>query len=119
MNNLGSNKKQDSDWRNSMFMLSNPPQTGTWYSSPEMEGIFEIIAVDEDDKSIDIQYFDGEIEEIDSDTWDVIQAEEVAEPEDWSGAYIMSQEDLSEFENDTVLRPENWNNPTQDIDSMS
>lgn len=40
-----------------------------WYKSPDIQEIFEIVAVDPDDDCIAIQYFNGEIEELDLDAW--------------------------------------------------
>ena len=52
--------------------------------------MFEVVAVDEDDGTIEIQYFDGTVEEMDFEDWDAQWddgAVEAAEaPEDWSGS---------------------------------
>jgi len=101
-----------------MLVVSAPPDVGVWYRSPEMAEIFEVVGIDQDDDCIDIQYFNGDIEELDSATWREIQATEVAEPEDWSGAYKMSQEDLTGYI-DEVIHPERHSNPIADLELNS
>ena len=101
-----------------MLVVSTHPDIGAWYQSQEMEEIFEVIALDQDTDCIDIQYFSGDIEEIDADTWRNIQPLEIAEPEDWSGAYKMSQEDLVNYLDD-VIHPERHNSPLTDIEPSS
>jgi hypothetical protein len=64
------------------------PAVGNWY---RLNGeTFEVVAVDEDDRTIEIQYFDGTVEEMDLEDWESQceeRALEAAEPpEDWSGS---------------------------------
>lgn len=69
------------------------PKIGRWYRSPSRP-LFEIVAVDSDDGSIELQYFDGTIEEIDPEIWLGLRAEQTGAPEDWSGSVDISIEDL-------------------------
>lgn len=70
-------------------MVAPQPRIGDWYRSNGGE-LFEVVAVDDDDGTIDIQYFDGTVEEMDREDWEAQWDEgliEVAEPpEDWSGS---------------------------------
>jgi hypothetical protein len=65
------------------------PTIGNWYRNPSGV-LFEVVAYDEDDGTIEIQYFDGTIEEVEREDWDAqwkdgaIEAGEA--PEDWSGS---------------------------------
>ena len=74
---------------------------GSWYQSPGGQA-FEVVAIEGDD-SIEIQYAEGEIEELDIETWEQMFLLEVNPPEDWTAAY--DGEDLGY--SDTVLAPEN------------
>ena len=51
---------------------------------------FEVVAIDDDDGTIEIQYFDGTVEEMDVEDWESQWEDgalEAAEPpEDWSGS---------------------------------
>ena len=93
------------------------PIIGHWHKNRELTDIFEIVAIDEDDKLIEIQYFDGQIAEIDLDSWKDSRPVEVAEPEDFSGAYEIPKEDLSDYKDD-IIHPNSWNNPTNAVDNL-
>src|ERR1700743_800837 len=70
-------------------MTTPHPSIGDWYRLHGGDS-FEIVAVDDDDGTIDIQYFDGTLEEMDLEDWEAQWADgslEAAEaPEDWSGS---------------------------------
>ncbi|HTT03015.1 MAG TPA: DUF6763 family protein [Steroidobacteraceae bacterium] len=65
------------------------PTVGEWYRLSGGE-LFEVVAVDDDDGTIEVQYFDGTVEEMDLEDWEAQCEEaglEAAEPpEDWSGS---------------------------------
>ncbi|HKT74419.1 MAG TPA: DUF6763 family protein [Steroidobacteraceae bacterium] len=70
-------------------MTAPEPSIGDWYRA-RGGALFEVVAFDDDDGTIEIQYFDGTVEEMDSEDW-LTQWEdgtlEAAEPpEDWSGS---------------------------------
>jgi Family of unknown function (DUF6763) len=71
-------------------MAAPQPSIGDWYRQKEGGALFEVVACDEDDGTIEIQYFDGTVEEMDIEDWDGQWSEgalETAEPpEDWSGS---------------------------------
>jgi len=68
------------------------PVIGNWYRRPD-ETLFEVVAVDEQDATVEIQFFDGTIDEVDLDTWPKLLIEQVGAPEDWSGSVDMDPED--------------------------
>ena len=45
------------------------PVVGDWYRRQGGE-LFEIVAIDEDDGTIEVQHFDGTVEELDFEAWD-------------------------------------------------
>jgi hypothetical protein len=77
-------------------MAEISPTVGSWYRHENGE-LFEVVAIDEDDATAEIQYFDGTIEELDFDTWEEMQIEEAEAPEDWSGSVDVDEEDLEEL----------------------
>ncbi len=81
------------------------PVVGQWYQDAEQRR-FEVVALDDD--SIEIQYFDGDVAELDSETWNLLAVTPVAEPGDATGPF--DEVDMSElgFETDTGLGDENW-----------
>jgi hypothetical protein len=96
--------------------MANPaPVIGEWYRRPGGES-FEVVAIDPDDRTIEIQYFDGTIEELELDDWveDSIQASEP--PEDWTGSVDVEPEDT---ENEYEAEPNGsatWGDPLQSLD---
>ena len=67
----------------------NAPEVGQWYRVQDRES-FVVVAIDEDpgeaEDGIEIQYFDGTLEELDHREWSTLGAQPVAAPEDYSGA---------------------------------
>jgi hypothetical protein len=70
------------------------PAIGRWYRRTNGQ-LFEVVAVDDDDETIELQFFDGTIDEVDRETWSKLLVEQVAAPEDWSGSVDMDPEDFS------------------------
>lgn len=85
-----------------MSMLK--PVVGNWYQNLDEGSIFEVVAYDEDDETIEIQYLDGEVEEYDNDVWSEMGLAKVAPPEDWRAGYELSSEDASDP--DEPMHPE-------------
>lgn len=65
---------------------------GHWFKRPDGQA-FEIVAIDEQAGTLEIQYFDGAIEEVEpsvllDEKWTAIAA-----PEDWSGSMDLDRQD--------------------------
>ena len=61
------------------------PEIGRWYLHRDKGGVFVVTGIDDSSRTVEIQSFDGDIDEIDADTWAVLPLEHAAEPEDWTG----------------------------------
>ena len=68
------------------------PEIGRWYSSSN-GSLFEVVAVDEDYGTIELQHFDGTLEETEPEDWLAMHAQAAEPPEDWSGSVDMDPED--------------------------
>ena len=72
------------------------PVIGSWYRIQGGDS-FEVVAFDEDDGTIELQYFDGTVEEMDMEDWLAEQEagtlEEVEAPEDWTGSVDVDPEE--------------------------
>ncbi len=68
------------------------PTIGKWFKRPDGV-LLEVVAVDEDDNTIEIQMFDGTIDEVDAEAWRELFLVEIAAPEDWSGSVDMDPDD--------------------------
>lgn len=83
------------------------PTVGQWYLRRDNGQMFIIVAVDPAGGNIEIQSFDGDIEELNMDAWHEIGVESVAAPEDWTGPYDdLEQDDLGYSE--TAVAPRDW-----------
>lgn len=92
------------------------PVLNAWYWDVDHKERFEIIALDDDD-SIEIQYFEGEIEEIDKETWFSMRLVPIAPPKDWSGPYEVDMDRDEFFEYKTeVHHPTEGHNPLDSIE---
>jgi hypothetical protein len=76
------------------------PVVGQWYENIDENDSFRVLSVDEDAELIEIEYLDGDIEEIDVDTWAEFDLEKIEQPEGWSGADITEDDDEDEDDDD-------------------
>jgi hypothetical protein len=60
------------------------PVPGKWYENREEDETFRVLSVDEDEELVEIEYVDGDIEELDLDTWHELDLEPTEQPEGWS-----------------------------------
>ena len=76
------------------------PVPGQWYENLEEEESFRVLSVDEDSELIEIEYLDGDIEEIDLEAWHEMDLEHTEEPEGWSESEDDEDEDEDEDDED-------------------
>lgn len=91
------------------------PVVGNWYTHANGE-LFEVVAYDATDESIDIQHFDGSLEEWDLDMWLELQPWIADPPEDWSGSLDITSEDY-DLDTELPAAPESVN-PLGNIDRL-
>jgi hypothetical protein len=72
---------------------------GQWYLDRQTDDVFQVVSVDEDDRSIDIQYADGSVDEKSLDEWEVMDLVSREQPEDWIGPF-------DDLETDEIGMPE-------------
>ena len=60
------------------------PVQGQWFEDLEENEVFKVLSVDPDQELVEIQYENGDIEEIDLDTWHELDLERAEEPEGWA-----------------------------------
>jgi hypothetical protein len=90
------------------------PRIGDWYKNVHGD-TFEIVAIDPDDGTLEIQYFDGTIEELELDSWQELPVEPAEPPEDWSGPLDIEREDYG-VDLDQGVNGALWVNPLDRID---
>jgi hypothetical protein len=67
-----------------MMQSVTEPVIGQWYEDIQKRRI-EVVAVDDD--SVEIQYYDGEVEAVDMESWYLLNSVLAAEPNDATGPY--------------------------------
>ena len=76
------------------------PTPGQWYENLEEEESFRVLSVDEDSELVEIEYLDGDIEEIDLETWHEMDLDLTEEPEGWAESEEEDDEDDEDWEED-------------------
>lgn len=80
------------------------PTVGQWYQDDDRR-IFEVVAWDLD--AIEIQYYDGDVDEFDMDVWYMMDIIPADEPNDGSGPFDeLDSEELSHIQNS--YSPASW-----------
>jgi hypothetical protein len=91
------------------------PEIGQWFRRPNGTR-FEVVAVDESGRTVEIQQFDGTIDELDIERWPELLLVEVSPPEDFSGSLDMDPEDSDDHsDNDTA---NGFHNPLAFLDDL-
>ena len=80
-----------------LYHYQTHPLIGEWFRAANGES-FEVVDVDEDHNAIEIQHFDGTLEELDSEAWQAMYVEPASPPEDFSGSLDMPDEDLGSWD---------------------
>ena len=96
-------------------MAKPAPVIGEWLRRAGGDS-FESVAIDRDDHTIEIQYFDGTVEEMELEEWRESEIETCEAPEDWTGSLDVEPEDT---ENEYEAGPGNtrpWADPLQFVD---
>lgn len=58
---------------------------GQWYRRRDLGETFQVIGYDERSGTVEIQTFDGSLDEIDEDTWQALRLTPAEAPKDWTG----------------------------------
>jgi len=88
-------------------MSKRGPVVGNWYQDAAEDEIFEVIAVDDD--GIAVQYLNGDISEIDPETWAQMVLLPAEPPDD-----LNELEELMLGEDEEALREATWEDPFND-----
>ncbi|RDH83398.1 MAG: hypothetical protein DIZ78_14840 [endosymbiont of Escarpia spicata] len=83
-------------------------KVGAWFKTNEGQNL-EIVAYDAEEGSIEVQFYDGTVEEYDVEDWEALEVRGIAPPEDWAGSYDISKDDygvdLDKPAGDTHINP--------------
>lgn len=88
------------------------PEIGQWYLHQDKGEMFRVTGYDHGTRTIEIQNFDGDVDEIDAEAWSTLPLERASEPEDWTGPVDdVEVDDLGYSETD--MRSADWAEPLQ------
>jgi hypothetical protein len=88
------------------------PVRGQWYQNVEEDEQFRVLTVDEDSELVEIEYLDGDIEELDIEAWHEMDLDRIEQPEGWSE----SEDDEDEDEDDDWDDDEDDEDDDDDLD---
>jgi hypothetical protein len=94
----------------------NEPVVGQWYQNVEEEETFRVLTVDEDAELVEIEYLDGDIEELDLEEWHELDLELTQEPEGWSEDDEDEDDDWEEDEEEEDEEDDDWDEDEEDDD---
>jgi hypothetical protein len=89
------------------------PTKGQWYENVEEDETFRVLSVDEDADLVEIEYLDGDIEELDIDAWHEMDLDKIAEPEGWAAT---DDEDEAEEEDEDEDEDDDWDDDEDEDD---
>jgi hypothetical protein len=95
------------------------PVQGQWYEDLEENEIFRVLSVDPDEEIIEVQYENGDIEEIDLDTWHELDLERAEEPEGWASDDDDEEEEEEDDEDEDDWdedEDDDWDDDDEDLD---
>jgi hypothetical protein len=92
------------------------PVPGQWYENLEDEESFRVLTVDEDSELVEIEYLDGEIEEIDLETWHEMDLDQTDEPEGWAESEEDEDEEEEEEDDEDEDEDDDWDEDEDDED---
>lgn len=89
------------------------PQVSQWYRHLDKGQQFYVTAIDDEEGTVEIQHFDGDVEEMDFDDWYELTLEPIVPPEDWTGPVDdVERDDLGYTETD--MTEKDWSEPLEE-----
>lgn len=88
------------------------PIVGNWYRHLDKGQPFTIVSVDDQSKLIELQHFDGNVEEIDLADWTGMSLELSEAPEDWTGPIDNVARDDTGY-SDVQMSSDDWREPLE------
>lgn len=80
------------------------PKIGEWYLDLESEEQFEVVNVDEEEGTVEVQFLNGEIAEFDRDEWSARELSLIDPPEDWNASLEPVEEGDAAYDPEQPVR---------------
>ena len=91
------------------------PEVGHWYAHRDKGQIFQVVAFDAEEGFVEIQDFDGDVDEVDLDTWFEMPLDVAEAPEDWTGPVDDVEPDDLGYASSTEMSPRDWHGPLDEF----
>jgi hypothetical protein len=91
------------------------PIEGNWYKSLDTGKTLSVVTFDEDESIVEIQYYNGKLEEIEIEEWDDLSLELIDQPEDYIDDAGNLDEDNMHYEMDD-MDSDQWGDPLTEIE---
>ena len=92
------------------------PVPSQWYENVEEEESFRVLSVDEDSELIEIEYLDGDLEELDLEAWHEMDLEKIAQPEGWSESDDEDADEDEEWDEEDDEDEDDWDDDEDEDD---
>lgn len=89
------------------------PEIGSWYRDIE-NSLFEVVALDDSEDAIEVQYADGDVAEYDRESWDLLCVNIIS---DLGVGVRFYDEVIEENIVPDQMKPISWDNVIADVDS--
>ena len=93
------------------------PIVGNWYRHLDKGQRFEVVSVDEDAKLVELQHFDGDLEEVELEAWYEMEIESIEPPEDWTGPIDELEPDDLQY-TETDMSDDDWSEAYSEFDEV-
>ncbi len=90
------------------------PVIEQWYKDVENNLTFKVVAIEESDDTIEVQYSNGDIGEYDTDSWYNSTFDFIEDPEDWSAPFDDLESDDLGYSNSDTPRTDMDDTPLKD-----
>lgn len=102
------------------MLARHQPEVGHWYQDLDAGYQFEVLSIDDVSGMIETQYFEGELGELEKESWYKLNLRPIELPEDWSHSYGYDDRETLQFgeeENDSELTvvEEPWFGPLNGV----
>jgi hypothetical protein len=91
------------------------PIVDNWYQHLDKGQKFKVVALDDGDGTVELQFFDGTLDEIDLEAWYLLKIEPIDEPEDWTGPFDDIERDAMSSYSEDGMQDEDWESSNQEI----
>lgn len=93
------------------------PEIGSWFENIEDGQLLEVVAIDDIESTVEVQYLDGTVGEFELDQWHSLPVVGAAPPEDANIAYGLTAEELNP--NTSAIAAARSDNPLDTLEGDS